>query len=628
MIRNRNKSQQHSKQDSLDGSTTSNTDISEDEDFITTDDNTTDMEIEGDNSENKRSGMSLTDYLTGELIHFAAIGNLEECQRVIEKIKTEYNNISVKMIINSRDQVGNTALHWAAYNKHLPVVKYLCSIGADSNITNTAEQQTPLHWACLAGDVYIVYHLVNHARADIYKRDKRGLNSLLLATSHTETHIIRFLFSKGIPVTCKDDEGHTALHWAAFSGNVKLLRYLVNKGADMSSIDNLGRTPLHWSAYKGYTEATKVLYEEGANLKIKDIDNKTPYELALTRSTEPCLKFLVRAQKESEKKPGYLSQRILITQASKRSYNHSYNHFWITLALLGNAGFFYILYSYQIYYSIPIVILLGNVFRLILQHLWPEYSSNPLPITWWIVGCVICYWTYVTQIFIYVPQYILSHISITLFSAMFFYAILILPFTDPGVITTTSEDDEQIFLENVKASEETLEVCGTCLTNRPIRSKHCKFCNKCVARFDHHCIWINNCVGAKNHRLFVFCLGLYSIIAIPLYYVTFKFFELDQNAPLFESGTYIQSMQYYYDNHRMISIFFIYGFLAWIWILKLLSAQLLGILFNYTINEVINMQKYTYLRKNGRWNVFHRGILNNIREFLFEYKKWFTCNTC
>ena len=36
----------------------------------------------------------------------------------------------------------------------------------------------------------------------------------------------------------------------------------------------------------------------------------------------------------------------------------------------------------------------------------------------------------------------------------------------------------------------------------PYRAKHCKECNRCVRKYDHHCFWIGGCVGELNHRSF------------------------------------------------------------------------------------------------------------------------------
>ena len=45
--------------------------------------------------------------------------------------------------------------------------------------------------------------------------------------------------------------------------------------------------------------------------------------------------------------------------------------------------------------------------------------------------------------------------------------------------------------------------CEFCYISQiPFRAKHCKECNRCVRKYDHHCHWIGCCVGELNHRLF------------------------------------------------------------------------------------------------------------------------------
>lgn len=48
--------------------------------------------------------------------------------------------------------------------------------------------------------------------------------------------------------------------------------------------------------------------------------------------------------------------------------------------------------------------------------------------------------------------------------------------------------------------------CEICDRLKPPRTHHCRKCNMCIHRMDHHCIWIGNCVGYNNHKYFLLLL--------------------------------------------------------------------------------------------------------------------------
>lgn len=91
--------------------------------------------------------------------------------------------------------------------------------------------------------------------------------------------------------------------------------------------------------------------------------------------------------------------------------------------------------------------------------------------------------------------------------ALVFYGNLT---SDPGIITAANEQQEQLRypMDNILYEK---KECSTCKIARPARSKHCRTCGHCCARFDHHCPWINNCVGAGNIRLFLSFLALHVV---------------------------------------------------------------------------------------------------------------------
>ena len=56
--------------------------------------------------------------------------------------------------------------------------------------------------------------------------------------------------------------------------------------------------------------------------------------------------------------------------------------------------------------------------------------------------------------------------------------------------------------------------CSICKIQKPARAKHCKVCDYCVAKIDHHCIWINQCVGYSNYKYFLAFILSHSLICL------------------------------------------------------------------------------------------------------------------
>lgn len=96
--------------------------------------------------------------------------------------------------INSTDSSGYTALHYAARNNHIDIVRFLISNGACVNCTTRAGGETPLHRAAYMGNLEIIQLLVSNG-GSVLLQNNDGQTCLHKACQRDHYEIVRFILT-------------------------------------------------------------------------------------------------------------------------------------------------------------------------------------------------------------------------------------------------------------------------------------------------------------------------------------------------------------------------------------------------------------------------------------------------
>merc|ERR1712057_121382 len=79
----------------------------------------------------------------------------------------------------------------------------------------------------------------------------------------------------------------------------------------------------------------------------------------------------------------------------------------------------------------------------------------------------------------------------------------------PGKFLAIDDEEYKLFANDAQGGsiEKKLDGsgrwCRKCVKVKPDRCHHCRVCQRCVLKMDHHCPWINNCVGFYNYKFFI-----------------------------------------------------------------------------------------------------------------------------
>ncbi|KAL0422479.1 UNVERIFIED_CONTAM: putative protein S-acyltransferase 23 [Sesamum latifolium] len=520
------------------------------------------IEIVSDSNEHKPSNGNPNEVHIVDVFSAAAYGDFGKLRKFVE-----HDGVS----LSQPDGNGYYPLQWAALNNFADIVQYIIEHGGEVNAKDNAGQ-TALHWAAVRGSISAADVLLqNGARVGL-----RMLTPVHVAAQYGQTGFLNYIVAKyHADFDVPDNDGRSPLHWAAYKGFADTIRLLLFRDASQGRQDKEGCTPLHWAALRGNVEACSVLAHAGSKeeLLVKDKAGKPLLSLHLIKviGMSPFSLYV-----------SFLSNAL---RAQSKHWNDR-----ICSGHGGKVGYAPVLFSLIV---INVILFISSVL----------FAPNLTKVT-----AIVGLWGW-------------TGISLAI-GSLFMFARC--SSKDPGYIKTRTDNhsDTEDPLLNIDLNSNSMwngnwsQLCPTCKIIRPVRSKHCAICKRCVEQFDHHCPWISNCVGKRNKRDFVVFLFMGTLTASIGGLVALQ--RIWTSVPALSTGE--TWTHYVIFNYPGIIAFLVMDAAILIAAATLLSVQAIQIARNITTNEVANAIRYGYLRgPDGRFrNPYNHGCWKNCSDFLIH----------
>jgi ankyrin repeat protein len=197
--------------------------------------------------------------LIKEFITAAEYGNFVDVRKGVE---TQLINL------NSTDRRGLTALHAAAQNGRMEIVRYLLQFKIDIN-TTAKNKETPLLSSISRGHLEVAKLLIEHG-ADVNVTNENGQTPLILASGNGSLELVKILLEGKSNINAKDNEGNTALMFAILSGNIDVVQYLIENKADVNIKNKEGKSAVQWATENGLTDIVELLSKNKTQLVAKN----------------------------------------------------------------------------------------------------------------------------------------------------------------------------------------------------------------------------------------------------------------------------------------------------------------------------------------------------------------------
>lgn len=212
---------------------------------------------------------------------------------------------------NTTGTQGVPILFWAIEKELIDIAKELIRAGANVNLM--VNDLTLLMTAALMAKPEIAQLLIS-ANANIDQKRSDGCTALMAAAELPynindpkavlvvdkddilkRSEVIQALIAAKCDVNAKNNEGMTALFFAARSAHHSAVELLIASSADLNAKTNKGMTPLIGAAINGHSNIVGILHKAGADLNATDANGFTALMYAAGYGHEKVARVLIES---------------------------------------------------------------------------------------------------------------------------------------------------------------------------------------------------------------------------------------------------------------------------------------------------------------------------------------------
>ena len=211
--------------------------------------------------------------------------------------------LEIEGVINCVDSLGNVAIHLAAQEGHINIIKILSSKFPKDILIKNFKGQNILHLAALDGHHVFLYNVLSE-NLDLYLSDvdNNGNNLLHLAVESKSLNSVKYILEDlklGNKLHKPNNRGDLPIHKAAKANFASAIEIIVKFCPVCFDDVNINKeTALHIASSLGFDKVATLLIQLNADLNIENFQNETPIMTASRSGQTKIISLLLDHQAE------------------------------------------------------------------------------------------------------------------------------------------------------------------------------------------------------------------------------------------------------------------------------------------------------------------------------------------